>query len=118
MSTTFNLSIIAGETRVVVVTLTDQDGLAIDLTDAVIHYHAALPTPMVKTNAVNGGITITDALGGEFEIALEQTDTIGVTRATTVQHECKVLLASGDVVVAFTGKLAVGVSLIGELPPE
>jgi len=113
VASTFNLSIYAGETRTLVVTVTDQDGVAVDLTGADITYIANLPTPLTKT--VGSGVTVTDAASGEFEIALTQADTVGYDANVRVQHECKILTSGAEVLVAFTGTLTVSDSLIGTM---
>ena len=117
MSEIYNLSITAGETRIITVALTDAEGAAVSLTNALIHYRADLPTPILKTNLEGGGITLAEEDTVAL-IALTQADTIGIARKVSEPHECKVLLATGDLVVPFTGKLSVDKSLIGPLPPE
>lgn len=113
MASTFNLSIYAGETRTLAVTVTDQDGAALDLTGADITYIANLPTPITKT--VGSGITVTDAAGGEFEIAFTQADTVSYDKQTRAQHECKILTSGAEVLVAFTGALTISDSLVGTM---
>lgn len=115
MSSTFNLSIYAGETRTLVVTVTDQDGVAIDLTGAAITYTLNLPTPVTKT--VGAGITITGALTGEFEIVLTEADTQDVDHSVGVEHECKILTSSGEVLVTFRGRAGISASLIPDMTP-
>jgi len=114
-SNTLNVSLYAGETRTLEITLTDANGDPISLTGATIEYHAALPTPVTKT--VGSGITVTDAAAGEFSIALTQANTVGYERNTTADHECKVLTSGGEVITAFRGRLTILDSLIDTLPP-
>ena len=109
-----NLSLVAGETRQIAVTLTDSDGVAIDLTDAAIEYEAGFVTPLTKS--LGSGITVTDAAAGQFTIDLEQADTVDYDRTLSVLHECKVLTSGGEVIVVFTGRLRVTDSLIESLP--
>lgn len=113
MATSFSMTMFAGETRTIEVTLTDQDGLPIDLTNASITYRAELPTPIVKTSEVGGGITITSPTDGEFEIRLESADTSGIEESCSVPQECRAVLESGDVVVVFYGNLTVMRGIIG-----
>lgn len=113
MTNLYSLSIHAGETRTLIVTVTDQSGAAIDLTGASITYIANLPTPITKM--VGSGITITAPLLGRFEIALTQADTVAINQSLRAQHEAKILTAGGAVLVAFVGSLSVGDSLIGVL---
>lgn len=115
MSTIFNTSIFAGETKTIAATVTDSNGVAVDLTSAIIYYTADTPTQISK--ATSSGITVTDAENGEFEIALSQSDTIGIDTAGSFRHECKALLPSGDLVHVFYGRLNIRPSLIGSLPP-
>jgi len=113
MSSVFNLTMFAGETRTLAVTVTDQDGAAVDLTGADITYVLALPTPITKT--VGSGITITGALTGEFEIALAQADTVAINSSTSVEHECKILTSTAEVLTAFYGRVTVKDSQIGAM---
>lgn len=113
MSSVFNLTMFAGETRTLVVTVTDQDGAAVDLTDADITYVLDLATPITKT--VGSGITITGALAGEFEIALAQADTVAIDTDRSIKHECKALLQSGEVLTVFYGTVVVKDSQIGAM---
>lgn len=114
MSTQYDLSIHAGETRALVVTVVDSAGADVDITAAEITYMLALSTPVTKT--LGDGITVTDAAGGEFEIAINQADTVSIDAARNLQHECKVLLPSGAVLTVFYGFVKVLDSLIGTLP--
>ena len=114
MATEYNLTIHAGETRVMVVTVTDQYGVPVDLTGAEIVYTALLSTPIVKK--VGSGITITDPTAGEYEIALLQDDTVDIEMATRARHEAKILTAGGEVMVSFVGYLFISDSLVGSLP--
>lgn len=114
MASTFNLSIYAGETRTLAVTVTDQDGAAVDLTNADIEYVADLPVPVAKS--VGSGITITDGAAGEFEIAIEQPDTVDYDTSINAAHEVKARTAIGDVVTVFRGTLTIKDSLIESLP--
>ena len=114
MSTVYNLSLIAGETPTFVVSVVDQLGVAIDLTGAKAYYTAALPIPIVKTDGA--GTAITDPVNGEFEIAFLQADTEYIDSVLEVHHECKLLTATGVVLVAFSGYLVVNDSLIETIP--
>lgn len=109
MTTRYDLTLYAGETRVVEVTVTDETGAVVNLTAATVVYKANFPTPLSKS--VDSGITLTTPASGVFEIAFIADDTHHIDSRTSVEHECKVTTATGDTAVAFTGHLAVYNSL-------
>lgn len=113
MTTTYNLEMHAGETKWLEVTVADQYSVPVNLTGADITYIAQLPVPIEKT--VGNGITLTDPTAGVFEIAIGEDDTVGIERTISVEHECKVATATGEVMVAFAGRLTVRDSLIGDM---
>jgi len=115
VTTAYALEMYAGETKWLEVTLADQYGVPVNLTGAEIKYIAQLPVPIEKT--VGDGITITDPPAGVFEIAIGEDDTAEFAYTITVDHECKVATATGEVMVAFAGELTVNHSLIGDMVP-
>jgi len=100
-------SIYQGETKILLVSLVDTDGAAVDITDATIKYRAG---DISKATGGNG-IAITDGPGGQFELTLSPEDTID-HRVGVYSHECKVKLSSGAVHVVFVGTLRIARTLI------
>lgn len=119
MATEYNLSIQAGESRVMSVTLTNASGAAVDVTGSRIEYLAELDTPIAKDNGSGeddlGGIEITDGTAGKFEITLEGSDTEDIEQDTNEKHECKVALLTGEKATAFVGHLIIYRSLIPQI---
>ena len=86
-----------GDSRNLVVTVRDEPGNIIDLTGATIVWEiadsVAGPALLSKTNGA--GVTITDAAGGVFTVALTPADTLSLTRGVKY-HEARMTDAGGD----------------------
>lgn len=111
----FNVVLRAGDSLLVQVAVTDRDNNSINLTNAYIRYVADTPDLLLKST-LTGGIVIIDAGLGEFEIELEQADTVDIQRQLVVPHECKVHLMTGEVLTVFSGNLKIAPTLIGAIP--
>lgn len=77
-----------------------------DLTGASITWKANLTTPVSKTTA--SGITITDAAGGLFTIAIDADD---LTEVGDFTHQCQVTIG-GIVSTIFTGTVRIKTDII------
>jgi hypothetical protein len=68
-------------------TVTDQDGVAVNLTSATIKWSIRrnLQTAAALTKTTSSGISITNAAGGIFEVTLTNTDTTGLTGTYTME---------------------------------
>lgn len=83
-----HFEIIAGDSLTLKITATVKStGAAMDLTGAAIKWTANLTTPVSKT--VGSGITITNAAGGLFEIAIDAGD---LTEVGDFAHQCQVTI--------------------------
>lgn len=71
-----DFSMIAGDSRVINVTATNEAGTPIDLTGATVAWKAA--SAPYGTAVISKAGTITNALGGQFKITLTPTDTAGL----------------------------------------
>jgi hypothetical protein len=68
----------AGDTLVLGVTTKNPDGSVVDLTNSEIEWvlaESVSDTPVVSKGTSGGGIAVTDAEGGRFEILLDPVDT-------------------------------------------
>lgn len=103
MSTDF--SMYAGDDKLLTVTVTDEDGDAVDLTSATIKWQAA--KSYGKSSAIEkdttGGISITDASGGVFQVTLSDTDTEDLSG--NYVHEAEVTFADGSIATVLQGTM-------------
>jgi len=102
-----NFTTWSGDDKVLTVTVTDGSGTATNLTGATINYELqALPPDgvalLTKTTG-GGGISITDAAAGTFEITIAAADTASLSGVYF--HECQVVDSSGNVSTIFTGRV-------------
>lgn len=74
------IRVLQGETKTLVVTVTDQDGRAAKLDDLILTLTARknitdAEATFVKDNGANGGIEVTDAGAGKAVVTLSSSDT-------------------------------------------
>jgi hypothetical protein len=112
MTTTVNITMVAGETMARSMTVT-QDDVAVNLTGTAIRYVLNAPTPVIKY--VTSGITVTNAAGGAFTLTLLPADTIGLNGI--YKHEIKLETSGGVVTAAMDGFLTVSPTLILDVTP-
>lgn len=94
-----------GETRKLIVTVTDCDENPINLAGANIIWAMQMQHkdgPIEVRKQTGDGITITDPTNGIFEVLLEPADTQDLPTGR-YYHEAEVMDASGNVAVIFTG---------------
>lgn len=108
MATT-NFSMFAGDDKTLQVTVTDEDGDPVNLTAASIKWQCARSlgkaSAISKTATSGGGITITGAATGDFEVTLDDTDTEDL--AGTYQHEAEVTFSDGTISTVLSGTMKV-----------
>jgi hypothetical protein len=104
----------AGDDVRLEVTVTDEDGSAVDLSGATVVWGLARrPTAdaaLVEKSTDTGGITITDAASGEFAIEVEATDTEGLEG--TFYHEAELTDSGGSVSTVLTGQFVIDDELV------
>lgn len=121
MTTKHDTTMIAGDDKIHDVMLTKEDGEEKSLVDAHIIYQVRKgyePTsiPIItKTNELNGGIIVTNAPLGLFEIRLEPADSALLTGLYF--QECEVTDGDGEVGTVFSGKINFGKKLIKRVVP-
>lgn len=106
-----DFSLYAGDTRNIVVTVTNSDGTPANLTGATIKWVAARgKLVMISKDTIDNGIVITDALNGAYTIRLNQSDSSDL--AGNLTHESVVTDAFGNITTILTGKMSILPSII------
>lgn len=105
-----NFEMFSGNTRVLKVTVLDQDEAIVDLSGAAATFVVmrAHGQPAIITKTVGSGIVITDAVNGLLEITLLEADTEplrGVHR-----HELEITDASGRKTTVLFGNITIRVN--------
>ncbi len=116
-----NVVIRSGDTHTLTVTVDDgaTPPAVVDITGATIWWWASrlssngkfsATATLQKDNAGTGGITITDALNGEFQVTLAPADT--ATLAGEFYHEAQIRDGSGNISTVLTGTLTIKRDLV------
>lgn len=104
---TQNFQMYAGDDKTLQVTVVDEDGDPVNLTAASIKWQATRSlgktSAISKTATAGGGITITDASNGEFEVTLTAANTDGLSG--TYQHEAEVTFVDGTKSTVLSGTM-------------
>jgi hypothetical protein len=103
-----NFSMTAGDSKNVVITVSNDEGIALNLTGASVKWAlkkrvTSTENELYKTNT--DGITITDAANGVITIKLVPVDT--TTLNGTYHHECEVTDANGNVSTVTVGSASI-----------
>jgi hypothetical protein len=106
-----DVSIVQGDSVTLTVTVTS-GGVAKNLTSATIKWSCARSADgsAALSKTTSSGITITNAAGGIFQVALSKTDTAALLGY--YYHEAEVTDAGGNVSTVMTGHLTVTQDLI------
>jgi hypothetical protein len=104
--TTYNqdFEVWAGEDKTLSCTVVDSAGAAQDITDATVNWFlraGPTATSNVLTKSTASGITITNALGGAYSVAIADTDTAALSG--TYWHYAQLTDAGGHVTVIMEG---------------
>lgn len=102
----------AGDSKTLVVTAKDEDGAAVDITDATIRWQLArsVSTTALVTKSIGDGVTITDGSGGVFEVELENADTESLKGE--FYHEAEAILTDGTIATVLSGTATINRTLI------
>ncbi|MEJ0015715.1 MAG: hypothetical protein WDN25_03965 [Acetobacteraceae bacterium] len=109
-----NFTLVAGDTVRLAFTAYDSDGTTpLDLAGATIKWQLARDEagPALISKQTGSGITVTNAAGGTFVVAIAPADTAAIT-AGGYYHETQVTDASGNVSTVATGSIAIIPGLI------
>lgn len=108
-----NFSMIAGDTRTLVVTVKDPDGDAVSITSATIKWHAARTssrTAAITKTTGGSGIAITDGAGGIFTVTLDADDTEDLVG--NFMHEAEITFADSSISTVLQGTMKINPRLI------
>lgn len=107
-----DFELFAGDTKVLDITVKDDEGAVVDITDATIRWQLArsVNAPAVLQKAVGSGITISDGPNGLFEVALANADT--ETLKGAFYHEAEVILPDSTIATVVTGAVTIKPTLI------
>lgn len=110
-----NLTIVAGDTKYIHVTVRNSDGTMKNLSQAKIQWSVknslTSTSNLIYKDTDNLGIEIEDVLEGKFLILLSELDTINMSG--TFYHVAKVTDSIGSVSTIFQGKLYIKKAVIG-----
>lgn len=88
--------------------------VANDLTNATINWvvfqNYSLPAEISKSNSTGGGIVITDAINGKFQVTLNSSETKGMSGVH--YYEGKITDSSGNVITFVEGNLIISPSFL------
>lgn len=106
-----NFEIYQGDTKNIVVTVSNNDGTLMDITAVSIKWRLKIKnTISIDKTTTNGGISITDSVNGKFTIHLVPSDTTSITG--NFYHEAEITDVLGNVSTIFTGVAKVIKSII------
>jgi hypothetical protein len=97
-----------GDTKQLVVSVVDGDGLAVDLSGATITwklFKSKSGNVADVTKTIGNGLTVTNATAGEFTVDLAEADTVNLIG--TYFHEAKVQDIRGYKTVVMVGKVTI-----------
>ena len=104
---------ISGDSKMIMITATKEDGEFYDVTGAVIKWALkrkvnALINDITKTT--DDGIILSNPTNGEFTIKLEPLDTIRLTGS--FYHECEITDVHGNISTVTTGIVSITPSIV------
>jgi hypothetical protein len=105
-----DLSFYAGDSKNLIVTVLDENNSPITLTGSSIKWVLISQNSIILSKTVSSGITITNAVQGQFKITLTTVDTKNLIG--TYQHFVRVTTADGSSSIILTGTITVEESLI------
>ena len=98
----------SGNSLKLAITVKDPSGAVVDLSGASIRWALTETydqTVLVRKSTADGGIVITDAENGTFEINVDPQDTDDLSGE--YDHECEVTDSGGNVVTVTTGTIEI-----------
>ncbi len=100
-----------GDARVITFTVVDDKDVVVDITTATLLWvfskqdeDASEPQPKgvaLLTKSIGSGITVTDAVNGEGEIALDSGDTVALTAQLDYYQELQITLSGKPTTIMF-----------------
>lgn len=98
----------AGDTKNVEITVTDEEGLVIDLTDCELFWELSRIVgvqPPLLDKEIGSGLTVVTAAAGRFDVRLEPEDTESLEGV--YYHEAKLVDDQGDVSTILSGWITI-----------
>lgn len=107
-----NFMMVAGDSKTLVVTVKDAEGVAVNITGSTIKWRAArsFGKAAVISKTTSSGIQITDGANGQFTVTLSTSDTddlLGV-----YYHEAEVTASDGTISTVLSGTMKINPALI------
>ena len=106
---TFDASMVSGDTKILSITAQTSTGTALNLNGAVITWQL-FPLgggTALLTKTIGGGITITDASNGVFQVKIDPADTADL--AGSYNHEAQITDTDGNILTPRNVGLSPGV---------
>lgn len=108
LTTKENINVFRGDSKTIEKTLSDEDGVIVDLTGAELRFSVKIDRFLLDADAliskdsiVPDGITITDATGGKFKVDIDAADTGLEIR--DFEYDIQLKDSGGKVTTIFTG---------------
>lgn len=107
LTTKESINVFRGDSKTIEKTLTDSDGVVVDLTGAELKFSVKKDRFLADTDALisksspSSGITIVDAAAGEFKVEVDAADTD--LEARDYEYDIQIKETGGKVTTIFTG---------------
>lgn len=104
-----DFSIYVGDSRSLIITVQDQNGVAVNITGATFKWvivNQAGSTIRLKDNGTIGGISITNAINGQCTISIAAADTQSLPPGS-YSHEARMIDSASNSSVIFKGTITV-----------
>lgn len=107
-----NFMMVAGDSKTLVISVKDAEGVAVNITDATVKWRAArsFGKTAVISKLTDSGIQITDGPNGQFTVTLDPTDTDELKG--TYYHEAEVTFSDGTISTVLSGTMKINPALI------
>lgn len=105
-----DISFYSGDSRNLIISVIDENNTEIDLTGAAIEWVLINQGEIILSKSIGSGITINNASGGQFAIALTVNDTRKLLG--TYPHMARVTTSNGNSSIVLTGTITIQASLI------
>jgi hypothetical protein len=106
-----NFTMFAGDTKVLVVSVADEKGAAVDITGTVIRWQLAksVTSTALILKSVGAGVTIIDGPSGRFDVSLDAGDTLPLHGSYYYEGEID---DGGIISTVLTGIVQINLALI------
>ena len=105
-----DLDFYAGDSRNLIINVTDENNTPINITGATIKWILSSQDNNILTKSNGKGITISNAAQGQFTISLTDSDTKSLLG--NYEHAARVTTLSGESSIVLTGSIIINKSLL------